>query len=249
MASANNVKQIGLAMFNYESAMKKLPPAFTVDKNGKPLHSWRTLLLPYLEQSALYDKLKLDEPWDSDHNLPLLKEAVIPAYNSPAHGPSTKTTYQTIRAANSMFPGKDSVTFAKVKDGLSNTLLVVETNLDKAVEWYKPDDFVPDEKDPRKGLTGVWPGLILVGMGDGSVRFISDLIPIETFRRLIDKADGNPIDQGDLDAGRPDEFRRDRAVENLQPEEPERAPPPRLEPRLKKGEKDPTAPPEFKSIP
>jgi hypothetical protein len=50
--SMNNMKQIGLAILNYEEANGKLPPAYTVDKNGKPLLSWRVLILPYLEESA-----------------------------------------------------------------------------------------------------------------------------------------------------------------------------------------------------
>src|SRR5579864_1381633 len=45
----NNLKQIALALSNYEQANSALPPAFTVDAEGKPLHSWRTLILPYLE--------------------------------------------------------------------------------------------------------------------------------------------------------------------------------------------------------
>src|SRR5258708_3361414 len=44
----NNLKQIALALQNYEQAHKALPPAYTVDAEGRPLHSWRTLILPYL---------------------------------------------------------------------------------------------------------------------------------------------------------------------------------------------------------
>ena len=46
----NNLKQIALALHNYEQAYKALPPAYTVDAEGRPLHSWRTLILPYLEE-------------------------------------------------------------------------------------------------------------------------------------------------------------------------------------------------------
>src|SRR5262245_6205217 len=45
----NNLKQIALALYNYEQEHKVLPPAYTVDATGRPLHSWRTLILPYLE--------------------------------------------------------------------------------------------------------------------------------------------------------------------------------------------------------
>ena len=58
------------------------PPAYTTSKDGKPLLSWRVLILPYLEQEALYKEFHLDEPWDSPHNRTLI--ARMPAvYRCP----------------------------------------------------------------------------------------------------------------------------------------------------------------------
>src|SRR5262249_21734482 len=70
MQSTNNLKQIALAMHSYHDTMGRFPPAIVRDKEGKPLYSWRVLLLPYLEQQNLYNQFKLDEPWDSEHNRP-----------------------------------------------------------------------------------------------------------------------------------------------------------------------------------
>ena len=63
-----NLHRITLAMLIYERRHGTLPPAYTVDAAGNPLHSWRVLLLPYLGEDELYGKLRLDEPWDSEHN-------------------------------------------------------------------------------------------------------------------------------------------------------------------------------------
>src|SRR5262245_60216991 len=52
MYCSNNLKQIGLALHNYHDKYGALPPAYTVDEDGKPLHSWRTLILPFMEQQA-----------------------------------------------------------------------------------------------------------------------------------------------------------------------------------------------------
>ena len=48
----SNLKQIGLALLNYEQTNGRLPPAAVADKQGKAMHSWRTLILPYLERNA-----------------------------------------------------------------------------------------------------------------------------------------------------------------------------------------------------
>ena len=55
-------------MHNYQAVNQTFPPAASVDKQGKPLLSWRVAILPYLEQQELYNKFKLDEPWDSPRN-------------------------------------------------------------------------------------------------------------------------------------------------------------------------------------
>src|SRR5438445_25177 len=43
------------------------------DAAGKPLLSWRVMLLPYLEQAPLYHQFRFNEPWDSEHNKKLLQ--------------------------------------------------------------------------------------------------------------------------------------------------------------------------------
>ena len=64
-AGANNLKQIGLAMHNFHDSYGGFPAAYSTDKNGKPLLSWRVHILPFVEGQALYRQFKLDEPWDS----------------------------------------------------------------------------------------------------------------------------------------------------------------------------------------
>lgn len=68
MHCSNNLKQISLALHNYEETYRSFPPAWTVDENGNRLHSWRTMILPYLEQKPLYDSIDLSKPWDDPAN-------------------------------------------------------------------------------------------------------------------------------------------------------------------------------------
>lgn len=69
----NNRRQIVLAWQYYHDFHGEFPPLVVRDKNGKSLYSWRVALLPFLEQEQLYDQFHHDEPWDSPHNLELVK--------------------------------------------------------------------------------------------------------------------------------------------------------------------------------
>ncbi len=57
----NNLRQIGLAMMNYESVHGELPKAST-RLDGYTLTSWVTLVLPYIKETALYDQIDLSLP-------------------------------------------------------------------------------------------------------------------------------------------------------------------------------------------
>ena len=90
--------------------------------------------------------------------------------------------------------GEKPVKFAEVTDGLSNTVAIVEAADEKAVIWTKPDDFTYDAEKPSAGLGGVYGERFVVGMADGSVQMLPVSTPVETLRRLFDRADGKPIE-------------------------------------------------------
>src|SRR5581483_4336211 len=67
-----NLGSISVGLRAYEDHHESLPPAVLRGPDGRPLHSWRVLILPYISEQALYAEFKLDEPWDSAHNIRLL---------------------------------------------------------------------------------------------------------------------------------------------------------------------------------
>jgi len=73
-----NLKQIALAMHNYHDTYGTFPPHAIYSKDGKPLLSWRVMILPYIEQNNLYQQFHLDEPWDSEHNQKLMQQMPRP---------------------------------------------------------------------------------------------------------------------------------------------------------------------------
>ncbi len=191
--SMNNLKQLTLAIHNYVSVCGSLPPAYTTSKDGKPLLSWRVAILPYIEQTTLYNQFHKDEPWDSPHNKTLL--AMMPAtFRSPRSAAAGgMTTYLGAAGPHGIFPGAKPVRFQDIIDGTSNTIMLVEAPDAAAVPWTKPDDFVPNLDNPLRGLAGSWPGSFLAAFADGSVRMISYGTDAKTLKALFTRDGGEAI--------------------------------------------------------
>lgn len=187
----NNLKQIGLALYNYHDQYHAFPPAYTVDAEGKPLHSWRTLILPFIEQKGLYDKIDLTKPWDDPANAIAFK-TILEVYRCPSEqGPATHTTYLALVTPNSCLRPEESARLSDIKDGTSNTLVVTEVDSEHAVHWMAPTD--ADEAlflaiSPTSKL--VHTGGVQALLADGTVRFFDVSLSADIRRALISR-DGN----------------------------------------------------------
>src|SRR5690606_10081573 len=92
----SNMKQIVFGLLRYEEEHGTLPPAYTVDDEGNRLHSWRTLILPYLDEQELYDQIDLTRPWDDPVNA-TARETLVDVYICPASpGEEELTTYLAV---------------------------------------------------------------------------------------------------------------------------------------------------------
>jgi hypothetical protein len=153
--SQGKMKQLGLALLNYESAYGRLPQRAICDKQGKPLLSWRVAMLPYLEEGQLYKEFHLDEAWDSPHNKPLI--ARIPDSLCNPHRPKDgKTNYLVPVGSEFAFDSKTTAnggrTIADITDGTSRTIAILEADEDRAVIWTKPEDLEINPANPLAGL-------------------------------------------------------------------------------------------------
>jgi len=192
--STNHLKQIALAMHNYHDGYKCFPAAASYAPDGKPLLSWRVHILPYLEQTKLYEQFRLNEPWDSPHNRALI-EKMPPVYRSAGFRIKEKglTTYLAPVAKETVFPpGGKGVEIRDISDGTSNTIMIVEADDQHAVVWTRPDDLAVDRKDPAKGLGGTYAGGFLAAFCDGSVRFMAATLPREHVWAFLTRSGGEP---------------------------------------------------------
>ena len=192
MSSINNLKQIALAMHNYNSTYNGFPAAAICDKKtGKPLLSWRVAILPYIEEEALYKQFKMDEPWDSEHNLKLAKNMPKIYFHPKANKPGdNKTHYRLFYGKGAAFELNKTSQINNITDGLSNTLMAVEA--EEPVVWTNPNDLA---FDPTKALPKMLSidGKFSAAYCDGSVRTFKMPIDQEIFKLLLQKSDGKPI--------------------------------------------------------
>ena len=147
----NNLKQFGVAMHNYETARKHLPTGYEYEYsaggNTKGF-SWGTLLLPLIEEPAIYDQLDFTKPLYHADNL-LARETHLPTFLCPTDtisptgyvemgpgerfamacyaanfGPPDLDATQEQRAG--VFSRNSRTRLAEITDGLSKTLMLGE---------------------------------------------------------------------------------------------------------------------------
>lgn len=133
------LNQLQLALQCYHDTHGRFPPAFITDENGVPMHSWRVLILPYVEEQALYDAYDFSEPWDGPNNS-MLANQMPRIFHSPSEPMSTAfTNIVAITGPGTAFPGNTSTTLSDFVDGPENTILLTEIANSK-VPWLRPSD-------------------------------------------------------------------------------------------------------------
>ncbi|MBA3480519.1 MAG: DUF1559 domain-containing protein, partial [Pirellulales bacterium] len=152
----NNLKQIGLALSNYESAHGAYPPPFVADADGKPMHSWRVLILPYMEHQSLYAAYNFDEPWDGPNNRKLWDQ-MPDVYSCPGvdqarrrgvlsrdEAPEHTSHYVAVVDRSTIWNVDRPTSYSAISDGPSNTILLVEYSGGR-LPWTAPVDLTLEE--------------------------------------------------------------------------------------------------------
>ncbi len=201
MVCPTNLKQIALGLHHYRDVYRKLTRPYVADSAGKPIHSWRVMLLPFVEQQALHEQYDMHSAWNSRANS-MLVSLRPPLYHcsrakNESHG---DTQYFAIVGAETMWPGDRSVDFMDISDGASNTLAIVESH-GLGVTWTEPRDLDFDQvpwrinTDPASsGISSPHPGGASVALLDGSVRFLSETTDEQILKAMATANGGEEID-------------------------------------------------------
>ncbi|HTN73733.1 MAG TPA: DUF1559 domain-containing protein, partial [Pirellulaceae bacterium] len=193
-ARMEKLKSLALALHTYHDQHRKFPPA-NLEFKGKKLLSWRVQILPQLGQQDLYNQFKLDEPWDSPNNLPLV--ARMPdAFADPSSTlPPGFTTF--LAPVNDLTAWKPTgaLGFGDMRDGTSNTLFLLNAAPSHAVEWTKPADW---EYQPEKPFDGLPPVGFPAVYADGSMHLLSSTMDPKVWDNLLTRSDGTVIDESTI---------------------------------------------------
>ena len=169
----NNIKQLGLAVLNYESTFGVLPPSTVLDEDAlatQYMRSWsiHARVLPMLEQSGVAEHLDLSAGWDTQLVIDRLKVSAFSCPTDPRSDTPRSfddgrptlfpTTYgfnfgtYSVYEPNSgvggdgLFWPNSSTSIHEVMDGASNTLLTAEV---KAWQKYMRDGAPPTSETPE----------------------------------------------------------------------------------------------------
>lgn len=207
LSSTRNLETIAKAFRAYAADHGSFPPAFSEDANGRKLHSWRVLLLPYLGEEELHEKFNLSQPWDSSQNMRAAREGFPSVFRHPeSAGWGMETNYFLILGEGTLYPPSGPLKPEQVRDGMEKTILVTEAMVPLSSGfWTEPIDLDASKiagginVNPGQDLGGITTGGVCIVTADGRGHFLPDSTPPLTVSSLITPRGGEPLPDDVLD--------------------------------------------------
>ncbi len=188
-------------ILKYHERHGHFPPAYVSDNNGKPMHSWRILILD--EVDPVYNAYNFSEPWDGPTNRKLADQ--MPSFyacpNDPIihDAPTALTSFVAVTGLGTAFPGAEPTKLGDIRDGRHQTILIVETN-ESGINWMEPRDIdvaniaYPPGANPKPTLSSKdLRGPMLI-FADGRRRRATRPIPRETLKGMSTISGGEKIE-------------------------------------------------------
>ena len=215
----NNLKQLGLATWNYETTWGHMPSGTIVESAGEVEDrlAWTVNLLPFVDQGALFERFDRKAGWQAKPNYDLGFNNPQPVFLCPSND-ETETAdgfpvshYAAVAGAGENAPKEgaargDAGVFgyerktevAEIRDGTSNTMMYVELSGGYG-PWTKggPATTRATTGEPRvngpDGIGSEHVGGVQAAFADGTVRFINERIDPDLFKALTTKAGGERL--------------------------------------------------------
>lgn len=163
---------IARGIMNYQETHRRWPPAAVYDANGNALHSWRVLILPFIQSNRFYDTYALEEPWNGPLNARLTTTFIVQTPYGPSDvtgvaglyhcrgqpaGAEFKTDYLMIVDSSQPLQSWDAFMARdrdwQVHSGFEDGILIVEVKSSE-VHWMEPRDLDVQDlaEEPRAGV-------------------------------------------------------------------------------------------------
>ncbi len=193
----NYLMQTVLALHGYHEVHGQLPPAYIADEDGTPIHSWRVLVLPYMEIGGLLGSSKFSydfsKPWDAPENL-AFRNSFTPGpyaacpYCGANHKPD-ETMVVAVTGEGTAWPGTTSISFDDVTDGTDSTICLVSI-ANSGIAWTEPRDLqvgsfrIADVAKSSNQVSGDHGAGIYVARLDGGIEFLNATIEMDELQAL-----------------------------------------------------------------
>ncbi len=196
----SRLARIGVALAAYQMDYGRFPPAVTYSADGKPMHSWRVLLLPYLGYPQLVSAYRFDEPWDSPNNQAVAR--IIPdEYRDVTSPGSSYTQFVALVGSNSAWSLLENAGLVRLREPRNQCVLVIEMAGSK-IPWTAPLDAdlsglsYQINSTTSVSLRSAHSGGPHVLLLDGSVHQLRRDVPPHLVRSLLDAMDGQVLTTG-----------------------------------------------------
>lgn len=195
--ATNNLKYLALAAHSHHDFQKFFPPGGTFDAQGRGMHGWQTILLPYLDQGPLHQKIDFSQPWNAERNVEFTRQNLYFFYHPLIEEREAAGYSLSHFAGNSNVLGAKAIKLSDITDGTSNTLL-----MGSVTGEFKPWAMPMNCRDPAfgfsttSGFADVEGKAVLFVMADGTVRAVRPDVEINVLRALATPRGGESVDVG-----------------------------------------------------
>jgi hypothetical protein len=205
-----HLKVISTAFRAYSDEYGSYPPAFTVNDKGERLHSWRTLILPYIGEESLYRQIDLAQPWDAPVNRQA-RETAVSTYRCPsASGPTNHTDYLAIVSPRSLLRSEVPVPRSAVTAVPNDVVFALDLNSRHGVPWMEPRDLdeaaylglKTDDGKSHSGLNG-YPVFYAASSGLHQGDFSSEMTSDDRLKAIDISAPSDPASGSGVSAPSP----------------------------------------------